>query len=180
MFVSRCGSKRGGRRDEIVAAIRKHVKVFSFGKCNPTANIETEHPECARKPRYAQKMCVFQKYRVVLTLDNSENLDYVTEKVYHGLLSGAVPICFGAPNIDNFLPMHSSAIHVRDFSTLDDLGKHLSSVVAAEELPREHGEWRVNGEKGIRAVWGQTFVKNLLHPEPTCDICRMVANRKCV
>jgi alpha-1,3-fucosyltransferase 10 len=37
-------------------------------------------------------------------MENSVEQDYVTEKVYHALEAGCVPIYFGAPNVDEYVP----------------------------------------------------------------------------
>ncbi|KAG5485266.1 hypothetical protein CUR178_06629 [Leishmania enriettii] len=43
--------------------------------------------------------CVFRKYRYALPFENSIEDDYVTEKVYNALLSGALPLYIGAMDI---------------------------------------------------------------------------------
>ncbi|KAI5688850.1 Glycosyltransferase family 10 [Leishmania braziliensis] len=48
--------------------------------------------------------CVFRKYRYALPFENSFEDDYVTEKVYNALLSGALPLYIGAMNIADFVP----------------------------------------------------------------------------
>jgi hypothetical protein len=37
-------------------------------------------------------------------MENSVELDYVTEKVYQALEAGCVPIYFGAPNVNEYIP----------------------------------------------------------------------------
>ena len=123
VFVSRC--KKGGR-DQVIRELGKHFPVHSFGKCARSHTVEKEHPSCLKVPgqgetganRYPSKLCVFRKYQYVLALDNTRELDYVTEKVYHALLTGAVPIYDGAPNVAEFLPGEgtSSIIQLQDFS----------------------------------------------------------------
>ncbi|KAG5486233.1 hypothetical protein LSCM1_07355 [Leishmania martiniquensis] len=48
--------------------------------------------------------CVFRKYRYALPFENSIEDDYVTEKVYNALLSGALPLYIGAMNIADYVP----------------------------------------------------------------------------
>lgn len=116
LFVSRCGK---GGRDKIIEAMRtSNIPIRSFGKCQRTHQVTVTHPDCVTAPagetdqngnkkgadRYAEKLCVFRKYRYVLALDNSHEEDYVTEKIYHAFIAGAVPIYLGAPNIADFVP----------------------------------------------------------------------------
>lgn len=48
--------------------------------------------------------CIFRSYRYVLAFENSIEDDYVTEKVYNALLSGALPLYVGAMNVDEYVP----------------------------------------------------------------------------
>lgn len=41
--------------------------------------------------------------------------DYVTEKYYHALEAGAIPIVLGAPNIDQFDAGDGAYINARNF-----------------------------------------------------------------
>eukprot|EP00516_Mucochytrium_quahogii_P010720 CAMPEP_0203773958 /NCGR_PEP_ID=MMETSP0099_2-20121227/4977_1 /ASSEMBLY_ACC=CAM_ASM_000209 /TAXON_ID=96639 /ORGANISM=" , Strain NY0313808BC1" /LENGTH=70 /DNA_ID=CAMNT_0050671907 /DNA_START=320 /DNA_END=529 /DNA_ORIENTATION=+ len=48
-------------------------------------------------------------------MENSMGTDYVSEKVFRVLSSGAVPIYNGAPNIVDFLPHPDAVIHLNQF-----------------------------------------------------------------
>ncbi|KAK7197578.1 glycosyl transferase [Novymonas esmeraldas] len=52
--------------------------------------------------------CIFRKYRYVIAFENTVEDDYVTEKVYNALLSGALPLYIGAQNIADYVPRSSS------------------------------------------------------------------------
>ncbi|AYU75634.1 glycosyl transferase, putative [Leishmania donovani] len=54
--------------------------------------------------------CVFRKYRYVLAFENTVEDDYVTEKVYNALLSGALPLFIGAMNIADYVPSHGLSV----------------------------------------------------------------------
>uniref|UniRef100_A0A6C0HUK6 Fucosyltransferase C-terminal domain-containing protein n=1 Tax=viral metagenome TaxID=1070528 RepID=A0A6C0HUK6_9ZZZZ len=43
-----------------------------------------------------------KKYRCIVSMENSRGGDYVTEKITHGLLSGVVPIYWGATNVGRY------------------------------------------------------------------------------
>jgi hypothetical protein len=62
------------------------------------------------------KLSTIGKYRFVITFENSNERDYVTEKIFHALHVGSVPIYMGAPNIDEFLPHPLAAIKASDYS----------------------------------------------------------------
>ena len=138
IFVSRCGK---GGRDKIIDALRASgIAVHSLGKCQRTHRVAELHPECVKDgaadgavtgaARYAQKLCVYRKYRYALALDNTNEEDYVTEKIYHALVAGAVPLYDGAPNIDDFVPSPTSYIPLTRF-----LKKHGGGAAAASSTP---------------------------------------------
>jgi hypothetical protein len=113
VFVSRCGK---GGRDGIIKRLMNTYTVHSFGKCARTHQVAELHPEClSPNNRYKEKLCVFSKYQFALTLDNTREEDYVTEKVYHALISGPVPIYDGAPNVNDYIPTPQSVLRLGDF-----------------------------------------------------------------
>ena len=178
ILVSRC--KKGGR-EHVIRGLAAHFPVYSFGKCARTHTIEQEHPECAAiSGRYPQKMCIFAKYKFVLALDNSKEVDYVTEKVYHALLAGSIPVYDGAPNANAFLPGGwSSVVRLEDFTSASGtdfaaLGKHLHEL-SEQPHPSQLGWHHVERELD----WGEEFVDNLHHQEPTCQICQLAQEKRC-
>ena len=40
--------------------------------------------------------------------ENEKDIGYVSEKVYHALLSGSVPIYWGAPDVKKLIPSHKT------------------------------------------------------------------------
>ncbi|CUI15622.1 glycosyltransferase-like, putative [Bodo saltans] len=183
IFVSRC--KKGGR-ERVIQALKDVYPVHSFGKCFNTHRIENEFPKCAALPggRYPQKLCVFNQYKYILALDNTRELDYVTEKVYHALVAGAVPIYDGAPNADKFLPGGwGSVVRLSDFDDGSGGTDYLRLQRTLQELehvesPKLEGlkEWtKATSEE----AWGDEFVANLHHGEPTCDVCDAARRKKC-
>jgi hypothetical protein len=188
VFVSRCGK---GGRDGIIRALANAYTVHSFGGCVRTHRVAELHPECENKAnRYKEKLCVFSKYRFALTLDNSREEDYVTEKVYHALVAGPVPIYDGAPNVDEFLPDRNSIIRLGDFvkaGTKADFRKS-PAVLDTDRLVAKLRQVAVDGphkapELAWRRLksdeWPAAFRANLDHPEPTCGVCAEAVFRKC-
>lgn len=54
---------------------------------------------------------------VLQAIENSLVEDYVSEKVYDALIAGCVPIYWGAPNIQDFIPHESSIINYAKLRT---------------------------------------------------------------
>lgn len=185
IFVSRC---KKGLREQVIQGLGKYYPVHSFGKCHRTHHIDSEFPMCAALSggRYPQKLCVFQQYKYILALDNTRELDYVTEKVYHALIAGAVPIYDGAPNADRYLPGGwSSVIRLSSFQEGSNINyERLAAKLTRLEVPSVGAE----GEKEdlhrwTKAVseneWGNGFVDALHHEEPTCSLCNMARHKRC-
>lgn len=145
IFVSRCGK---GGRDKVIEALRTSgIPIHSFGKCQRTHTVAATHPECRSGgdaggggdnkkgvDRYGEKLCVFRKYRYVLALDNSHEEDYVTEKIYHAFITGAVPLYLGAPNVADFVPMPQSLIPLSRWASA------LSPAAVPDEKQRQQHE----------------------------------------
>ncbi|RNE97693.1 Alpha-(1,3)-fucosyltransferase, family GT10 [Trypanosoma rangeli] len=177
VFVSRCKA----RRADFIRRLSKHYPVHSFGACARNRKMPAE---CARLAgRYPQKLCVFQRYKYAMALENSRETDYVTEKVYHALLSGAVPLYWGAPNVAEFVPAGRASIVELEELLPGQLGD--AAAESAEDAFRGFGEHlrRLEGdEASVRrllrwrrarraAEWGEGFLRNLYHPDPLCALC---------
>jgi hypothetical protein len=126
-------------------------------------------------------------------------LDYVTEKVYHALLTGAIPIYDGAPNVGAFLPGEgtSSIIQLQDFSkggegTAADappttilgnsnnnnadvdfakLGQFLKKLSAGADAPDQTAVSKLLTWQADPTTWSQEFIANVEKEEPTCGVC---------
>lgn len=72
-------------------------------------------------------------------MENSNTVDYVTEKVWDAFAAGCVPVYEGAPNaIKDFLPHPKSIIHVSDYATPAALHAEIKRVLTNETLWFEH------------------------------------------
>lgn len=200
IFVSRC--KKGGR-EATINNLKAAYPVHSFGKCLRTHDVQTEFPHCNAlgQNRYPTKLCVLRHYKFVLALDNTREEDYVTEKVYHALLSGAVPLFDGAPNADEYLPGGwDSVVRLSDFEigdrtyntqqlteTLKQISENTTSrltelmqwrnpvLSATPHVDNIDDETRTT----LSSHWGATFIERLFHEEPTCDLCDAARVKKC-
>ncbi len=52
-------------------------------------------------------------------------MGYVSEKFFHALASGCVPVYMGASDVDLYLPAHNAIIHANDFADAAALGRYL-------------------------------------------------------
>lgn len=51
-----------------------------------------------------EKLVTIRNYKFLLCFENSRDDGYVSEKIFSGLLAGAIPIYFGAGDVDRYIP----------------------------------------------------------------------------
>nr|CAB3247507.1 alpha-(1,3)-fucosyltransferase 5-like [Phallusia mammillata] len=94
-------------------------------------------------------------FKFYLSFENSVHCeDYVTEKFWvNGLLSGRVPIVFGASkeNMVRLAPP-GSYIHTEDFKSPGHLAEYLSKLDKNETAYRRYFDWRVNPDHQTRKI----------------------------
>jgi hypothetical protein len=97
--------------------------------------------------------------------------DYVTEKVFNALKAGAIPVYYGAPNVDNYLPSPAGIINARDFPSGAALAEHIAAVAANESLFASYHRWgAVDVQELMRRVGCDT--------SPYCQFCEAAARHR--
>ena len=159
-FVSNCV----GWRLEYLRELRKFVKLDSFGGC--AHNNDT----CAKSgKRKCDKVVMAGAYKFVFAFENTEESHYVTEKVYTGLRSGAVPIYKGAPEILEHVPGERSILLADSFSGAAVLGAHLRSLLDDPTAYERHRDWDLKRFASSEAVAQCPW---------QCRVCEWVARRR--
>ena len=78
------------KREEYVRELQKYVEVDTYGSCGEN--------KCFKKHPY-EKSCWLKvlrpNYLFYLSMENSLCNDYITEKLYHPLVHGLVPVVYG-------------------------------------------------------------------------------------
>ena len=105
-----------------------HVPVNAWGNCG--RNKGPELPEEIRKIQGSPsnvnhfqgnwvmaKKAFLKSYKFTIAIENSLTHDYVTEKLWNPLATGSVPLYYGAPNIDDWLPCQGCIIDLQKFPT---------------------------------------------------------------
>jgi hypothetical protein len=110
-------------------------------------------------------------------------MDYVTEKVYHALITGAVPVYDGAPNANDYLPGGwDSVIATKDFMNgavvdFPALATKLKNLESSQSEELKLLQRWTHAESEME--WGEQFLDHLHHGEPTCELCDMARWKKC-
>jgi hypothetical protein len=157
-----CNSKNK-REDVIKGLIKAGIRIDSMSSCLHNAEKPTGNDD---------KIRIMKLYKFHAAFENGNVKDYVTEKVYLALKAGTIPIYFGAPNIDLFVPK-GSIINVDSFGSLEALSSHIKECMNNETLYNSYHEWR-------KKPLDENFVKrfNFTHKSHECTICRWLYARR--
>ncbi|KAG0367744.1 Alpha-(1,3)-fucosyltransferase 11, partial [Gamsiella multidivaricata] len=114
--VSNCQPQNN--RNELMQDMIAKIGAHSYGKCFHNKGFPTDlHDEIYN---YDTKTKVLSAYPFTFVAENSNCLTYVTEKIYNGFQSGAIPIYLGAMDIADYVPK-GSYINAQDFKNTDEL-----------------------------------------------------------
>lgn len=142
-------------RDDLVASLMNGIVVDSYGSCVNTMG---------RDDRSAQ---TFLSYKFYLSIENSVCLDYMTEKLWNPLLSGNVPVYFGAPNVFEILPTTHSVIPIDKF----DSPQHLADCLQWLGQPQNRAAYEYFVEQHVnpRTKLRPGFAYHVYNTYPPCD-----------
>ena len=162
-FVARnCHSK--SKREALVEMLQKYVRVDSVSYCL------NNHPWPSDIDR-KDKDGLLQRYMMYLAAENSIEKDYVTEKVYNGLVSGAVTLYLGAPNVEEFVPSHSIIRIPENFTETDviQIAEFAHNIFTNKTAYEEWIEFK-------KHPYEERFVRKfkMMHTRLWCRLCRKV------
>ncbi len=114
-----------------------------------------------------------------IAMENSNGEHYVTEKLWHALDAGCLPIYMGAPNIvADFLPDPMAVIlYNKETMTPATLANELKRLEANDTAYEEHFAWRKRPLEeqapGFQRQMGLTKL-----PSTMCQLCQKVAVKR--
>lgn len=124
----------------------------------------------------SSKRELVRKYKFHLALENCDEKDWVTEKIYQTLLAGVVPVYVGADNIADFIPK-SAFIRAADFKSPRELTDYLVYVAGNRTAYEEFRAWRINGPNSYE--WRHlnwTFETSTA--SGVCRLCRAINQQR--
>jgi hypothetical protein len=134
-------------RDDYARQMFDYIPVDSLGKClnNKTLPDFVTGDNIWAKGGFQAILDILPKYKFYLAFENSIATDYVTERVFHALVAGTVPIYYGADNIKEFLPADNAVINVADFDSPKELSEYLLYLDQNDEAYEQHLAWKREG-----------------------------------
>ena len=133
-FFARNAKSRWGRT-AYIAELMKHVDVHAYGPCLQNRKLQDDRGAETKRD-------VISRYKFTIAFENSIGRDYVTEKLFDGLIAGSVPLYFGADNVEEFLPGDRCIINAADFRDPRELAEYLRHLDTHEDEYQQYMAWR--------------------------------------
>ncbi|KAH7700573.1 fucosyltransferase [Aphelenchoides avenae] len=139
-FVSNCVT--ANNRMQYARELARHIQVDIFGGC-----VDKRVPASGEREEMLRR-----DYKFFLAFENSNCVDYVTEKFFDALGNDVIPIAFGetVEFYTAIAPPHSF-IHVEQFASAEELAKYLHQLdkdpTAYNEYFRWKRDWRLMDTK---------------------------------
>ncbi|RZS02556.1 hypothetical protein BHM03_00032620 [Ensete ventricosum] len=173
-------SKCYQHRTELAERFFAHISHHSFGSClNNVGGRDAAvsfYPECrmelTAEPRWWDHLhCAMSQYKFVLAIENTMAESYVTEKLYYALDAGSVPVYFGAPDVESFVPPHS-VIDGSKFRSVEELATYVKAVADDPVAYSEYHAWR---RCGVMGYYGRNRAASL--DTLPCRLCEYVSRK---
>lgn len=164
MMISSSLNQSG--RQEYLKELMEEIGIDSYGKLFNNCRLEKDNG-------HFSKMTLYRRYKFVIAFENSCAEDYVTEKFFDPLLVGAVPVYFGAPNIDTFAPGDHCYVDVRKYNTASELAAHLKACCDDPVLYEQYQQWR---KSPLRFSFIEKAAQLQMHP--FIRLCHLIKNEQ--
>ena len=123
---------------------------------------------------WGDKVRYQRRFKFVLAFENSNRYeDWVTEKVFHASLSGALPVYWGARNVADWVPQHS-LVDARDFADPAALAAFLKELAGDEARYRTYFAW-----KQLPLPPHFTKMIDRCAYSSQCRVCQYAHSRRC-
>ena len=126
-------------------------------------------------------MVVLSQYKFYLAFENFQIEDYVSEKVFEGLLSGAVPVYRGASRVDKVMPAKDCYVDANNM-TPKELAEHLKLLGKDKKAYEKYLEFKNSNKDYISKNFLDAAFRSYVHPLVGCRLCdyhlRMSKQRK--
>ena len=160
-----CQSKN--RREELVQNLMEFSQKNSSLRVDSISTCLHNHDPPSGLSNKDDKNEILGRYMFYLAFENQCVNDYITEKLWGSLFrSGAIPIYYGSPNIEEHVPPNS-LINAHKFPNAKALWKHLVEVSNNRTVYDSYHAWRQH-------PLPESFVRKYIftHTHSLCRMCR--------
>jgi hypothetical protein len=182
VWISNCGMETSGRI-RILNELASHgVTYASYGGCQHTHSPQEARSTLLTEWRGlpadggAEKIAVSTKHLFLYAAENSVYPWYITEKVFHGLAAGSVPVYIGDSVHLKHMAPPNSIIYADDFESVEALATHVKYVARDPALYEKYLEWRhqPGGVDNVNRVLALELWKNEHGSEYACALCEFL------
>ena len=161
-------------RVDYIKELMNYVHVDQWGDClknTPGEFYKTRHgPYSKTKIDFLRK----NRYKFVLSFENTVDPDYVSEKVYDAYLSHTIPIFYGDRAVFDLVPGDSTLVYANDY-TPKELAELIKRVDSNDTLYHQYFNWDLSKMRKLDEEYCSEYFM--------CRICRKVweslRDRKC-
>ncbi|XP_015912012.1 alpha-(1,3)-fucosyltransferase 10 [Parasteatoda tepidariorum] len=132
-------------RDSYVEELAKYIPVDSYGKCLQNKHLPPHLSDSMTSMVSDDLFEILAQYKFHLAIENAVCDDYITEKLWRPLTVGSVPIYFGSPVIEDWLPNPNSAILLKNFKNPKELANYLLFLHKNDTAYDQHLEHKTKG-----------------------------------
>lgn len=132
-------SNCGLLRDKYVKKLLEYIRVDVFGACRSTVGAK-DVGDCPHNSQHCEN--TLKKYKFQLAFENSNCVDYVTEKYWDGIKKGIVPVVMGGGRYDDRTAIPDSYINVMDFKSVKELANYLVFLDKNDEEYGKYFAWK--------------------------------------
>ncbi|XP_028830768.1 GDP-fucose protein O-fucosyltransferase 3 isoform X2 [Denticeps clupeoides] len=168
-------------RDAYVAELMRHIHVDSYGRCLHNRDLPGHLRESSAMDEQ-DFLRILAQYKFILAFENAVCDDYITEKLWRPLKLGVVPVYYGAPNAQHWLPSNKSAVIVDPDEPPERLADYLKRLDENDEEYLTFLEWKhkreVSSEVLLSEMRGRQWGLQDLRQDNYIDVFEcMVCNR---
>ena len=167
-FVSNCKAAGAEKRYAFFEELGRYIPLHHYGKC-----LHNKDEPKLDDNRNMNKRLLLQRYKFYLAFENNQIPDYVSEKVFDGLLAGTLPIYQGTDRIERFMPSssHPAVIKMDDFKSARELADLIIKLSNDEKEYNKYFVWKTNQpEQRFQAILDMTAY----HFKSLCRICQKI------
>ena len=165
-MISNCKPKW---RNAYIKELMKHIPIDQVGGCYHNSKVRLDR-FISKWDDVKVEFLKKSNYKYILAFENNMEPEYVTEKVFHGLLTGLVPIYYGDRSVFDYIPGNHTIIYAPDYKP-KQLAEYIIQINKDDKLYAKFFEdWDLDKISGLHERYcSEHFM---------CKICRKVLEVK--
>ena len=169
VFLASNCNDQSGRKSIVQKLMELGVPVHARGNCLKNMEIS---------PRSIPNVKIMRNYKFCITMENSRAQDYVSEKLFEAMKAGCLPIYYGAPNIEDFIPLSSSIIDYQKLGSPEALAAKINQLMHNKTAYEHHFRYKKMPLKDLASRYLRTrsLVDSIYGSE--CRMCMVIAKAR--